>query len=305
MPSCLHEQVRFVGASSERLSCAEEVATGVTRPCYEQQFLKTIMCSFYAKGKCMRRNFCKYAHNDDELRPRPDLTNTSLCPIWAGTGVCGNPMCKFAHDYRQLRATGRFYKTSLCKFHLGRGCRMGEECRHAHGIEELRATPAALPAPLVMCEGGSRSQRRKQKAHRAVGKEATSLPGQDCLAAESFVGASATSVAEQWLEQAPMGLDEMSLESAFGGFSNDAGLHELTQDAKVPFKVWLDPLFAMPTLESLPSLQDPDALGLTSGPNDRHISAEQRKEGYGGYESAVVQSLMKEGGLLYESSLHI
>eukprot|EP00438_Fugacium_kawagutii_P036013 Skav228979 [mRNA] locus=scaffold671:270189:271922:- [translate_table: standard] len=93
--------------------------TNKDRARYEQQplgsvgrFYKTRQCAFYAKGKCTRGEQCKYAHGQNELQERPDLTFTSLCREYATTGTCTNPECSFAHNPEQLRATGKFFKAN-------------------------------------------------------------------------------------------------------------------------------------------------------------------------------------------------
>lgn len=121
---------------------AKGAATQRDRSRYEQQFLKTKPCSFYAKGKCTRGDQCTFAHGDLELQALPDLSKTSLCQDYAEFGVCHNLNCCFAHGVEELRATTKFYKTSMCKFHMMRQCRMGVYCRHAHDESELKELPA-------------------------------------------------------------------------------------------------------------------------------------------------------------------
>jgi len=301
-----------VQASSEVLS---EEASCFDRSRYELQFFKTKQCSFFAKGKCTRGDFCKYAHGYVELCVRPDLTNTSLCRSWAATGMCGNPLCKFAHNTQQLRATDRFYKTSLCKFYMTHACRLGEECRHAHGMEELRPTPAALPAPLSIPEGSGRSKRRRQKPRTCDGNVPTCGPSAFPLFSDE------TYADLQWpfvLQHAPMCMED----SAFGAFSEQASFgggflgetpplpYRLLCDdpevpakvrldsvsAPAPAKVWLDSLSAVSTFEGLPWLQEFDTLGggSTSGSDDldahdadARSSADQPKEEGSGHEYAV------------------
>lgn len=122
---------------------AKGAATQRDRSRYEQQFLKTKPCSFYAKGKCTRGDQCTFAHGDVELQSLPDLSKTSLCQDYAEFGVCHNLNCCFAHGVEELRATTKFYKTSMCKFHMMRQCRMGVYCRHAHDESELKELPEA------------------------------------------------------------------------------------------------------------------------------------------------------------------
>lgn len=120
---------------------AKGAATQKDRSRYEQQFLKTKPCSFYAKGKCTRGDQCTFAHGDVELQALPDLSKTSLCQDYAEFGACHNLNCCFAHGVEELRATTKFYKTSMCKFHMMRQCRMGVYCRHAHDESELQELP--------------------------------------------------------------------------------------------------------------------------------------------------------------------
>lgn len=299
MSSGWQDQVWFVETSPDMLPHAEEVAGSNDRFRFQYQFFKTERCSFYAKGKCTRGELCKYAHGDDELCFRPDLTNTSLCYNWAATGMCSNPVCKFAHNPQQLRATGRFYKTSLCKFHLEGSCRTGRDCRHAHGIEELRPTPAALPSPLIIRKGDTRSQRRKHKARSSADKAATSLTGLGCLAAESLPGASSKSVSEQQrfqLQQAPTFLDQLSLNSHFGGFLWDVGFSGVLEGQSLTGLS-----FCHAHMQGAHSLRDPEALGSTSGSDDIQASADESEKHGQGHRNALAQGWVREGGSVAET----
>lgn len=124
---------------------------------YEDQFVKTKLCSFYEKGKCTRGAQCTFAHGSFELQQLPDLTKTSLCPALMQFGACDDDACLFAHGVQELRATKKFYKTSMCKFHLMRQCRMGGACRHAHDESELRMDLrlklAEDPSLSSLCDG--------------------------------------------------------------------------------------------------------------------------------------------------------
>lgn len=73
------------------------------------------MCSFYAIGKCLRGENCKFAHSALQIRQKPDLTRTSLC-----------------HDFMRKRS-----------------CKNGDNCRYAHGEKELQLRPqkASSPSP--------------------------------------------------------------------------------------------------------------------------------------------------------------
>eukprot|EP00439_Symbiodinium_sp_Y106_P039587 s287_g4.t2 len=81
---------------------------------YEDQFVKTKLCSFYdarlsqpafEKGKCTRGAQCTFAHGSFELQQLPDLTKTSLCPALMQFGACDDGACLFAHGVEELRAT--------------------------------------------------------------------------------------------------------------------------------------------------------------------------------------------------------
>eukprot|EP00923_Selenidium_pygospionis_P011968 GHVN01020439.1.p1 GENE.GHVN01020439.1~~GHVN01020439.1.p1 ORF type:complete len:1128 (-),score=164.11 GHVN01020439.1:348-3731(-) len=79
------------------------------------------------------------AHCDGELRPKPDLSRTKLCPDLNKGGSCTKGgACRFAHQFEDLRATNAFYKTKLCKWWFKGDCPSGVTCRHAHGQQELR-----------------------------------------------------------------------------------------------------------------------------------------------------------------------
>jgi len=39
-------------------------------------FLKTKMCTFNMQGRCLRGSACAFAHNQDELKAKPDFSKT-------------------------------------------------------------------------------------------------------------------------------------------------------------------------------------------------------------------------------------
>merc|ERR1719281_1366801 len=59
-----------------------------------KQLHKTKMCMHYLKGKCRYGVECSYAHNEIELRHRPNLRKTRLCKNFE-MGACDNPHCAF------------------------------------------------------------------------------------------------------------------------------------------------------------------------------------------------------------------
>ena len=102
----------------------------------ESAYAKTKMCMFYLRGGCRHGDACTYAHDMLQLRERPDLSNTRLCPM-VRQGHCGSDGCKFAHSRGELRGTNDVYKTGMCRFWSKGRCAAGNTCRHAHGLEEL------------------------------------------------------------------------------------------------------------------------------------------------------------------------
>mmetsp|Transcript_10483 Transcript_10483/g.23813 ORF Transcript_10483/g.23813 Transcript_10483/m.23813 type:complete len:288 (-) Transcript_10483:122-985(-) len=75
---------------------------------FRSQLKKTVMCRYYAKGKCRFGPSCQFAHSDAELKQLPDLSKTKVC-------------LKFMEGKCPLEAS---------------------ECPYAHGRDELRRTPA-------------------------------------------------------------------------------------------------------------------------------------------------------------------
>lgn len=65
-------------------------------------FLKTELCRFHAEGKCVKGEACSFAHGQDELRTKPDLTKTTLCVRWQ-KDFCGRNDCPYAHGPDDLR----------------------------------------------------------------------------------------------------------------------------------------------------------------------------------------------------------
>lgn len=111
------------------------------------QYRKTKSCPWNSHGRCVMGDQCNYAHAKAELRGRPDLTRTRLCPDGSS---CVKSQCRFAHEAAQLRATGAFFRTKLCKFWLRGSCPSSEYCRHAHGEDQLR-NPESI-GPAGVCE---------------------------------------------------------------------------------------------------------------------------------------------------------
>lgn len=104
---------------------------------FRMQFSKTRMCSFYKEGRCNRGTLCVFAHQEEELRQRPDLNKTALCPL---KETCTDPECKYAHCLSELRCTDEFVKTNLCRYHLAGKCKLGDNCLHSHSGDLQKRT---------------------------------------------------------------------------------------------------------------------------------------------------------------------
>jgi len=79
------------------------------RKVLDSQFVRTKMCSFYAKGKCLRGASCSFAHCRSQLEIAPDLKKTSVCNDWKN-GCCMVPaeLCPYAHGDLELKTTTAF-----------------------------------------------------------------------------------------------------------------------------------------------------------------------------------------------------
>ncbi|KAL8274160.1 hypothetical protein Esti_002002 [Eimeria stiedai] len=151
-------------------------------PSLQQRMQKTKMCRFHMQGCCSKGALCVFAHDAKELRERPNLIRTRLCPLMraaslsgvagaaeggvdgaagGGMGALGSSRmgvphcskgdaCRFAHSLEELRSTPEFFKTAVCPLHAAGGpqaCPLGASCRFAHGEAELRPRPHAGPPP--------------------------------------------------------------------------------------------------------------------------------------------------------------
>lgn len=112
---------------------------------------RTALCSFFAMGKCLRGKECKFAHDMTQIRPKPDLTRTSLCHDFMRKGSCksGNK-CKYAHGEAQLRAPKGEQKKPLAAAPAAAVVEpllwdpMGLELEAAQGLKEPLAPMDAL-----------------------------------------------------------------------------------------------------------------------------------------------------------------
>jgi len=66
-------------------------------------FGKTKMCKFKRLNLCTRGDNCTYAHNENELKPLPNLYKTKMCFEMTKNKHCQNPTCPYAHTKTELR----------------------------------------------------------------------------------------------------------------------------------------------------------------------------------------------------------
>lgn len=64
---------------------------------------KTELCRFYQRGACKRGAACDFAHEEQDVRTKPDLQGTKPCPAMVKGQRCEDPGCSFAHDTGKLR----------------------------------------------------------------------------------------------------------------------------------------------------------------------------------------------------------
>lgn len=113
-------------------------------------FFLNLRCPHIKKNKCKAMSKCKFAHSEEELRPKPDFTRTSMCP----NVNCKKKHCRYAHSSSELRSTEDYWKIELCRDFMNGGCQFSmDKCRFAHGECDLQIkkdwssmkTPSTLP----------------------------------------------------------------------------------------------------------------------------------------------------------------
>lgn len=133
-------------------------------------FTKTSMCEFYLKGACKKGAYCRFAHGEGELRQKPDLRCTQMCPVMMRFGECCDSRCRFAHTESDLRQPPLE--------HLGPQPPQPSRCE---GVSSLSAIPMMLPGPLFH-EGGSeptlslQSSKHVVKLSEELGRVADNIP---------------------------------------------------------------------------------------------------------------------------------
>jgi hypothetical protein len=68
-------------------------------------FCKTVLCKFFAAGRCKKGKKCMFAHGTANKAPLPDFYKTRLCPTFVDTGLCPHgDRCNYAHSQEELRS---------------------------------------------------------------------------------------------------------------------------------------------------------------------------------------------------------
>ena len=71
---------------------------------FEHLFRKTKLCAFFQRGQCNKGRECGFAHGEQDLSVRPNLTKTVMCSAWLRRRSCrAGKACTFAHGAAELR----------------------------------------------------------------------------------------------------------------------------------------------------------------------------------------------------------
>ena len=80
-----------------------------------------------------------FSHSPEEVRERPNLTKTKMCPSIESNTSCPAPsfdLCPYAHSLTELRATPMLFRTVICSWWKKGQCEFGDSCRFAHGEDQ-------------------------------------------------------------------------------------------------------------------------------------------------------------------------
>jgi len=69
----------------------------------ENLLQSTVLCTFHARGVCNRGSQCGFAHGTQNVKVKPDLAKTKMCPSLLKVGRCSDPTCTFAHSKSEIR----------------------------------------------------------------------------------------------------------------------------------------------------------------------------------------------------------
>lgn len=70
----------------------------------QDSFRYTSLCRFFLAGRCERGEDCHFAHDESQLREKPNLYKTRICRSLQKSGQCKEgPGCRFAHGQDEVR----------------------------------------------------------------------------------------------------------------------------------------------------------------------------------------------------------
>lgn len=130
-------------SKSRPMTSPKKTPTGVSLD-VGKHLLKTKMCSLFLNGKChYGADRCFYAHDQAELREKPELAKTSLCPSLRQGGCTRGNSCNYAHDLSEMTISSKKVK---CLWYAGGHCSHGSTCRFSHSDSTSTGTPPFSPS---------------------------------------------------------------------------------------------------------------------------------------------------------------
>jgi len=144
-----HSSLDSKGSSSKSTQHSPQL-----RKVLDSQLVRTKMCSFYAKGKCMKGASCSYAHCRSQLEIAPDLKKTSVCNDWKN-GCCMVPaeLCPYAHGDVELKTTTAFKGQKLSR--RTKGTREETLRNQADAQSQPETPPRSVRSPTPPSSVGS------------------------------------------------------------------------------------------------------------------------------------------------------
>eukprot|EP00931_Biecheleriopsis_adriatica_P083951 TRINITY_DN57644_c0_g1_i1.p1 TRINITY_DN57644_c0_g1~~TRINITY_DN57644_c0_g1_i1.p1 ORF type:complete len:261 (-),score=45.86 TRINITY_DN57644_c0_g1_i1:64-765(-) len=122
-------------------------------------FRFTTRCRFFALGKCDRGEDCCFAHDDAQLREKPDLFKTRMCRSYARSGRCSNgDECRYAHSREEMRLVPKAPKLSKAgdlepkseKKSSRRAKQASMACAKPDGLARVRLTPGLVQGSVIV-----------------------------------------------------------------------------------------------------------------------------------------------------------
>lgn len=66
---------------------------------------KTAFCRHHQRGHCRYGDKCSFAHEEEEMMPKPDFFKTKVCSYFL-LGRCSRNRCKYAHSLNEVQEAG-------------------------------------------------------------------------------------------------------------------------------------------------------------------------------------------------------